>query len=78
MKCQDCVEFLDDYISGELAPEQRRVFEEHTGLCPPCLTYLESYRATRDLGVQCCAAEPVLELPDALVRAIVAARAKPS
>ena len=44
MYCRECTVFLIDYLNGVLPAAQQRVFEGHLQLCPPCLTYLESYR----------------------------------
>ena len=73
MNCRECTDFLHDYLSGELPEKQQRVFEGHLELCPPCLTYLESYRKTLALG-KLVAEEPADPLPEALVKAILAAR----
>lgn len=73
MNCRECTDFLIDYLNGDLPAAQQRVFEGHLQLCPPCLTYLESYRATLKLCES--AREEPAELPDAMVQAILAARA---
>ena len=44
--CRDLAEFLHDFVSGELPPEQRERFERHLAECPPCLVYLETYQIT--------------------------------
>jgi anti-sigma factor RsiW len=46
MSCRDLVEFVTEYLEGTLPAEERRRFEEHLGLCPPCRTYLEQMRHT--------------------------------
>ncbi len=74
MNCRECTEFLHDYLAGDLPDSQRRVFEGHLELCPPCVSYLESYRKTLELGAL-VAEEPAEPLPEALIRAILAARA---
>lgn len=73
MNCRECTDFLHDYLSGDLPESQRRVFEGHLELCPPCLTFLETYRKT---VAQCdlVKEEPTEPLPEALVKAILAAR----
>ena len=43
MTCRELIDFIMEYLDGELPQEQRSVFEEHLKLCPPCLEYLESY-----------------------------------
>jgi anti-sigma factor RsiW len=65
VNCRECTDFLIDYLNGDLPAAQQRVFEGHLELCPPCLTYLESYRATLALGEL---------VRDVLVHAILAAR----
>ncbi len=77
MRCQELVDFLMAYLDQELAPDVRRVFEDHIGECPPCLAYLDSYRETVRLGQSLCA-DPddsvAGEVPEDLVRGILAAR----
>jgi anti-sigma factor RsiW len=74
VNCRECTDFLHDYLAGELPATQQRIFEGHLELCPPCLTYLESYRKTVALGAL-VTEEPAEPLPEALVTAILAARA---
>lgn len=74
MNCRECTDFLQDYLAGDLPENQQRIFEGHLELCPPCLTYLESYRKTLALGAL-VGEEPAEPMPEALVRAILAARA---
>jgi anti-sigma factor RsiW len=68
---------MADYASGELSPEARTAFDHHLGLCINCVRYLESYTSTIQLGRRAFE-EPDATLPrsvpDALVKAILAAR----
>jgi anti-sigma factor RsiW len=74
LTCKEFVDFLMRYLDGELAPDERTTFEGHLRDCPPCKVYLDSYRETVALG-RGCADDPVpAEVPEALVRAILAAR----
>jgi anti-sigma factor RsiW len=77
--CQEFIEFLLDYDEGRLPPDVRARFDEHLTVCPDCMHYLASYRATIALG-QKVFAEPQAELPDSvpdeLVQAILDLRAK--
>lgn len=51
MTCQELVELVTDYREGRLSPEERRRFDEHLALCPPCVTYVEQIELTiRALG----------------------------
>lgn len=74
MNCEECTEFLLDYLAGDLPEKQQRIFEGHLSLCPQCVIYLESYRKTLALGAL-VAEEPAEPIPEGLVRAILAARA---
>ena len=44
--CRECVELLIDLVTGELSPEYRAHCEKHLNCCPPCVTYLETYKIT--------------------------------
>ena len=79
MTCRDFIEFLMDYLSGQLPAEERSVFEEHLAICPPCVAYLKTYQEAVKLGKAAFAEpdEPLPEeVPEALVKAILSARAK--
>jgi anti-sigma factor RsiW len=77
MTCRELAEFLDDYLSGTLPPSRRSLFDEHLDACPDCRNYLDSYRQTVQLGKAAFSEpqEPVpQDVPEALVKAILAAR----
>jgi anti-sigma factor RsiW len=74
MTCHTFLDFLMDYLNGELPPGQHAVFEEHLGECPDCVAYLAMYRETVKLG-KAAAAAPEAPVPEDLIRAILAARA---
>ena len=77
MTCRELIDFLMDYLDGELPATQARHFDEHLGLCPPCAEYLASYRETVRLGKMICEPEEGAlppELPEDLVAAICEAR----
>lgn len=77
MTCQEVADFLMDYLNGELPQTQRAVFEEHLGICPDCVAYLRSYEITIKASKSACAHvhDPdANNVPDDLVRAILAAR----
>lgn len=81
MNCREVVEFLMEYLSGELEADQRLAFEEHLEACPECVTYLQSYKEAVKLG-KAVFKEPDEhapdEVPEELVQAILAARRKRS
>lgn len=77
LTCKEFTEFLADYLSGEMSLERRAVFDDHLARCPMCVLYLNSYRATVQMGraVFASGARDVPdEVPEDLVRAVVEAR----
>ena len=79
MTCQEIAEFLMAYLNGELSQAQRAIFEEHLGICPDCVAYLQSYEITIKASKSNCDHvhhRESDEVPEDLVRAILAARTK--
>jgi len=80
LTCKELLDFLSDYMEGELADVQRAEFDRHLAVCPSCLNYLETFKATIVLGkASLCAADddpPPPEVPEQLIQAILAARKK--
>jgi anti-sigma factor RsiW len=76
LTCREMIDFLARYLDGDLPDETRADFERHLSLCPPCVDYLASYRATIVVGKQACAPDADLpeSVPAELVEAILAAR----
>lgn len=75
--CREFVEFLADYLSGELKRETRAAFDFHLSHCPSCVIYMNTYRLTQQLAraaVETPDAPVPQEVPEDLVRAILAAR----
>lgn len=77
MTCREVSEFLLAYRDDELEAAQRQEFEAHLALCPDCVQYLRAYEQTVDLGRAAFETSDD-SVPEGLVRAIVAARAKRS
>lgn len=77
LTCEQCVQFLLDYVDGTLPEAQRAAFDIHLAMCPDCVTYMANYRKaaelTRTLGTQDQPAGPVAA-PDGLINAILRAR----
>jgi anti-sigma factor RsiW len=74
--CRQLADFILDYLEGQLPAETRSAFEHHLTLCPNCVNYIASYGATVEMARRAFdedAAGPP-EMPEALVRAILAAR----
>jgi len=64
--CQDCVDLLGEYVEGTLPPERAKALEDHLSFCPPCITFVRTYRATRKLCRSALAAEMPRELMGSL------------
>jgi len=77
MTCKEFIEFLFDYVSGELPKAQKALFEQHLSVCSSCVAYLSNYRDTLALSKAafCEPEAPVPEeVPEELVSAILMAR----
>lgn len=79
IKCSELIDFIADYLTGELGDSERSEFDRHLRVCPPCQTYLKTYEET----IRACKAaerdgaerrDSNLPIPEELVRAIMAAR----
>jgi anti-sigma factor RsiW len=74
--CREFADFVMAYLDGELAADQRGRFDAHLAVCPDCVRYLDQYRDTV-AAVQLEAEDDgglAGDVPEELVRAIVAAR----
>jgi anti-sigma factor RsiW len=79
VSCRVFVEFLSEYLSGELTAAERAEFEVHLAECPECVAYLDTYQKTIRLGKTVCDHPEDRvpdEVPEQLVRALLAARTK--
>src|SRR5262249_48385614 len=67
MTCEKLVmDALYDFDAGTMSAADRKEFERHLALCPPCVGFLDSYRAT---GRTLRALKP-REVPPALARTV--------
>jgi anti-sigma factor RsiW len=67
--CRELAELLIDFVAGELPPEHHQRVEHHLECCPPCLTYLETYRMT----IQVTRNLPCQPIPPELIEKLRAA-----
>ena len=77
MTCRQLTDFIVDYRTGMLTPDERAQFEAHIAECPDCAAYLKGYEDTIRLarGAFANRGDPVpADVPAELVRAILAAR----
>jgi anti-sigma factor RsiW len=75
--CRELIDFLSDYLDGDLPLPERAAFEEHMRVCPECRSYVESFKQTIELGraaLRRLDDEAPPEVPQSLVNAILAAR----
>lgn len=76
MTCKELVEFLNDYLEGQLPDDVKQVFEGHMTDCPCCKHYIETYQDAIRMGKDACRSqeEKPPRMPDDLVAAILLAR----
>ena len=80
MTCREFADFMADYLAGELPASARAEFDHHLDLCVNCRKYLTGYEATVKLGRVAFEDEGAAlppDVPEPLVRAILAARTRP-
>jgi anti-sigma factor RsiW len=65
MTCRECNEFLIDYRSDNLTPDERASIEAHLAWCSPCVVFLSSYEETIRL------AKGAFHHPDETISAVV-------
>jgi len=72
--CRDMVEYLSDYVDGDLDAALRDMIEAHGGKCPPCRAFIRTLSATV-LAVRALPREPLdPRSRRALLQALRAAR----
>ncbi|MGE0480904.1 MAG: anti-sigma factor [Phycisphaerae bacterium] len=76
MTCREVIDFLMTYQNGELPEAQRRLFEQHIALCPPCVQYMRTYEKAVQLGKCCCTPkeQAAEQVPEELIQAILKTR----
>ena len=72
MTCQELIEFLTDYLDGQLPLPQRLAFELHLTLCRDCRSYLHNFKTTVAAAKQ--SGDEAAEMPEDLVKAILNSR----
>ena len=77
--CREFVEFLIDYLDGDLPEAQRREFDRHLSECVDCGAYMRSYRQAVRMGKEICREDDrgvSGQVPEDFVKAILAARSR--
>ena len=74
MTCRELIDFLGDYVAGNLDARARATFEGHLADCVACADYVRSYRNTIRLAKDAAAEDDeaaVAAMPTKLVDAIL-------
>jgi anti-sigma factor RsiW len=77
MTCREFIEFLMEYLLGEV---DREKFDAHLAVCPSCVNYLKTYQHTIKASKAALAdldESLPKDAPEELVQAILASRRKP-
>lgn len=67
VRCQECIDLLVDYLEGDLPPERARALDIHLELCPPCVSFVRTYKGTVDVARNL----PVDEIPPELTQRLL-------
>lgn len=77
LTCREVEGFLLAYLAGELPLSKRLAFQVHVAFCSECKAYIRKYKTAVALGKTVFAEgdrDAIEEVPEDLVKAIVAAR----
>ena len=74
MTCREIADFLLAYVDGGLSPAARDAVDAHLAVCRDCAAYLRQYLDTIAAAPDAFADEELTDVPDELVRAILASR----
>ncbi len=61
--CKECLDLLYDYLDGNLDTEAAKELNEHFDDCPPCISFLNTYKSTTEL---CRETLGKIEIPEAV------------
>jgi len=64
--CKESIELLLEYLDGSMSPDEAERLSRHLEACPPCVEFLETYKATRGLCKRALAAKMPQELSQRL------------
>jgi anti-sigma factor RsiW len=74
--CKELIDFLGDYIAGDLPSARTGAFERHLGVCPSCRAYLSTYRETITLAHAATTHPPIEDIPPEILTAVLATIAR--
>ncbi|MDZ4685207.1 MAG: zf-HC2 domain-containing protein [Planctomycetaceae bacterium] len=78
LTCQEVIDYLSAYVARELPPDEQTAMERHLAVCPPCVNFLKTFRTTLAVARSSKRLPTEEELPEELVRAVLAARQRSS
>ena len=61
--CKECLDMLYDYLEGDLDQETTKSLDEHFQDCPPCISFLNTYKSTTKI---CRNTLNQVEIPEAI------------
>lgn len=77
LTCQEVIDYLTEYLEGQLPAGEHARMDEHLAVCPECVAYLKNFRATIAVTKHACEDDTALaQIPEELVQAILAARSR--
>jgi anti-sigma factor RsiW len=75
LTCQEVLDYLTEYLDGQLPAGEHARLDEHLAVCPECVAYLRNFQVTLRIARHACEDDPRLSpIPEELVQAILAAR----
>ncbi len=72
--CKECIELLCDYFEGSLDSDTAASLEDHFKDCPPCVSFLETYRQTSHLCRKTLSEVEIPEIVQSKLREFVKTR----
>ncbi len=79
LTCREFDHFIADYFEGSLSGYARLKFKLHLMMCSNCMSYIAAYKRSKELGKVVFSdldAELPAEVPEELVKAVLASRKK--
>jgi len=65
--CSECMDLLADYVDGALPRERAERLEWHLESCPPCVSFVRTYKGTVDAAARLRQMTLPAELRDRLI-----------
>lgn len=69
--CRECLELLNDYVDGTLDEKIKESLEDHFNDCPPCISFLNTYKSTSKVCKETLSAEEIPEIVQVKLREFV-------